>query len=220
MSVNSAKNFRSTSSPILIDLTHTFTAAMPVFPEDTSPEFTRTATLEKEGYVQYRIKTGMHVGTHLDAPMHMVEGGKGVAELPIDRFFGRGTLLDARGASTIDLPLFDQLKGVTPEILLILTGLAKKFGTPEYFESYPVLTEPFAERVVEMGIKMIGLDSPSPDRAPYPVHRILLKNEVLILENLKNLEVLVGPGSFELIALPPKFATDGAPVRVVARSQK
>jgi kynurenine formamidase len=64
---------------------------------------------------------------------------------------------------------------------------------------------------------MIGLDSPSPDREPYTVHRILLEKEILIVENLASLEALEAVMGFEVWALPTKYDADSAPVRVVAR---
>ncbi len=64
---------------------------------------------------------------------------------------------------------------------------------------------------------MVGFDSPSPDRTPFVIHKLLLGQEILILENLCNLEKLLGVTGFEVVALPAKFRSDSAPVRVVAR---
>ena len=66
-------------------------------------------------------------------------------------------------------------------------------------------------------MKIVGLDFPSPDRAPYQVHQILLSQSVLIIENLTNLDEIPRDTVFEVIALPPPFEADGAPLRVVAR---
>jgi kynurenine formamidase len=63
---------------------------------------------------------------------------------------------------------------------------------------------------------MVGLDVPSPDRPPYPVHRILLGNGILILENLTGLETLPSDQVFRLYALPLMVEADSAPVRVIA----
>ncbi len=61
------------------------------------------------------------------------------------------------------------------------------------------------------------MDTPSPDKDPYTVHRILLKEEILIIESLKNLSELLDVKKFEITALPAKFEADSAPVRVIAR---
>jgi len=62
---------------------------------------------------------------------------------------------------------------------------------------------------------MVGLDMCSPDRPPFPVHKILLGGEILIIENLTNMEALEGK-NFTIYAFPIKLQIDGAPVRVVA----
>ena len=60
-----------------IDLTHTFNQNMPVYPGDTPPEFSQTDFFDQQGYNCFQIKTGMHVGTHMDAPLHMLKDGNG-----------------------------------------------------------------------------------------------------------------------------------------------
>lgn len=200
----------------LIDLTHTFHDHMPVYPGDSVPLLTQTAFLEKDGYTDYHITTGMHVGTHMDAPLHFVLGGKKLSEISLDRFFGKGKLIDARGHVVVGGGLLEDADIEEGDIVLVLMGHGKKFGEPDYYPTYPEIGVDFAERLVEKRVKILGLDTPSPDRSPYNVHKLLLEKEVLIIENLNNLESLVGVGSFNVVALPPKFATEGAPVRVVA----
>ena len=79
-----------------IDLTHTFTASMPTYPGDPIPELKQIADFHNQGYTDWQVTTGMHVGTHIDAPLHMIPGGKRLSEMPIETFFGRGCLIDAR----------------------------------------------------------------------------------------------------------------------------
>ena len=68
-----------------------------------------------------------------------------------------------------------------------------------------------------MELKWLGVDSLSPDYEPYPVHKILLGNNVLIAENLTNLDKLLCVGSFNVIAFPLKFKSDGAMARIAAQ---
>ena len=201
----------------LIDLSHTFSETMPVYPGDTPPQFTQVADYKKEGYFGYRLNSGFHVGTHIDAPFHILPGGKRLSEINIEKFFGKGILLDARGKENIDIDLLHEKNIDKNCIVLIMTGWSKKFGQENYYKNRPELTESFAKKIVELGIKIIGMDTPSPDSHPYDIHKILLRGEVLIIENLTNLESLIGRGDFEIIALPAKFYADGAPIRVVAR---
>ena len=197
-----------------IDLTQTFGPKMPVYPGDPQSELKQITTIEKDGFTDHQLNTAMHVGTHMDAPLHMIAGGKKISEINPDKFFGLGRLIDARDKEEIDT---DLLEGVQAgEIVLILTGFSQKFHEAEYFEKYPELTEAFANKLVELKIKMVGMDTPSPDRPPFLSHKILLASEILIIENLTNLEQLLNQ-KFEVVALPAKFETDAAPVRVVAR---
>ena len=118
---------------------------------------------------------------------------------------------------------FVQKKGVSltevrkGDIVLVLTGFYKKFGQAEYYEKYPEITEDFAKKLVDLGVKIVGVDTPSPDRPPFNIHKLLLKNDVLIIENLTNLEKLLGIKKFEIFAFPPNFDVEGSPVRVVAK---
>lgn len=201
----------------IIDLTHTFSDDMPVYPGDPIPELVQIAHIAKEGYTDYKITTGMHVGTHMDAPLHMLESGKKLSEIEPQQFIGRGVLIDARGKNVIDDSLLIGLSKEKTDIVLVMTGFYKKFHSPEYYESYPEISEPFAQKIISLGIKMVGIDTPSPDRPPFKIHKLLLGNNVLIVENLTNLEPLLGVSSFEVLALPTKFDAEAAPVRVLAR---
>lgn len=199
-----------------IDLTHTFENAMPSYPGDPAAEVIQTAQLEKEGHNNFFLKTGMHVGTHMDAPLHMLENAKRIPEMPLEKFFGAGHLIDARNTAVIDK---ESLKGVPlkpGDIVLVFSAFDKQFGSEEYFEKYPEISEDFAQELVKAKVSIVGLDFPSPDREPWKVHKILLKENILIIENLTNLESLMEIPSFQVVALPAKLNTEAAPVRVVA----
>jgi len=194
-----------------IDLTQTFNSDMPVYPGDSKPEL---ISMDTDGIMDHKLSTGMHVGTHMDGPLHMVPGGKRLSEIDVKNFFGRGKLIDARGRLEVDA---DFLQGVEAgDMVFVLTGHASKFRDPDYYETYPKLTEALAERLVALKVKLVGMDTPSPDYAPYNVHKILLSHEILIIENLTNLEKLLNK-DFEVVALPAKLDTDAAPVRVIAK---
>jgi hypothetical protein len=64
---------------------------------------------------------------------------------------------------------------------------------------------------------MLGMDTPSPDRAPYQVHQSLLSAGIYIIENLTNLNKLTGEKYFEIISLPLKIKANSSPARVLAR---
>jgi kynurenine formamidase len=200
-----------------IDLTHTFTKDMPVFPGDAAPKLLEVASVKKDGFLDHVVETSMHVGTHMDAPAHMVEGGKYLSDYSAEKFFGRGVIIDARGKKSAGPELLSGIDIKKNDIVLVCFGWSTEFGKDEYYQNYPEISEALATELGKMGISILGIDTSSPDRAPYKTHKILFEKDILIIENLTNLESLFHYQSFEIIALPVKLKTDSAPVRVVAK---
>lgn len=200
-----------------IDLTHPFHPNIAVFPGDEQIQIEHVRTLERDGFNNYRLTTGMHVGTHLDGPMHMTSDPRMINQLPLDRFAGRGVLIDVRGETQIVFR--EEFREIIQEndIVLFYSGLDIHFGAPHYFTEYPDITEEMARFLAGQNVKMIGIDWVSPDHHPYPVHEILFKGNVLILENLTNLGQLLNESNFEVFAFPLRIEADSSIVRAVAR---
>ncbi|MFF2092821.1 cyclase family protein [Paenibacillus sp. NPDC058174] len=203
---------------MLIDLSHPIRTGMPVYPGDTATELEHAKQFAKDGYNNHLLTINMHAGTHVDGPMHLLDIDNRINEFQVDRFIGRGCLLDVRGQSVIDArPEYEAL--IQPnDIVIVLTGHGKQYGSPGYFDQYPVLTEGFAKLMVRKQAKMVGLDTPSPDQYPFEVHRILFREQIFLIENLANAEQLLDAGPFEVIALPLHIDADSSVARVVARS--
>jgi kynurenine formamidase len=200
-----------------IDLSHPISDNMPVYPGDLEVSLKQQSFYQKEGHNNFALSTGMHAGTHLDGLMHLTERLTRIAELPLDSFAGDGFLVNVCGQSEIDLPesAFDLLS--PGSIVLFYAGFDQYFGKQEYYNTYPAISEATAWHLVKKGVKMVGMDFPSPDYAPYNIHTILLNKNILILENLTNLSALLPYQEFELLAFPLKIEADSSPVRVVAR---
>jgi kynurenine formamidase len=201
----------------LIDLTHSVVPDLPVYPGDPIPRIEQVAELGRNGFNAYCLCTGTHVGTHMDAPLHMIAGGGFVCDLPVTQFIGRGRLIDARGRGVVTGNLLRGIRIGKGDIVLVLTGWDQHLRDGTYYRDYPEVAPDFAHELVRAGVAVMGLDTPSPDRPPFEVHKILLSQQVPIIENLTNLEALVGVRRFEVIALPAKLQCDAAPVRVIAR---
>lgn len=199
----------------VIDLTHTFTKNMPVHTYDDPATIERSRNLTDNHYNDWKLCSGMHVGTHIDGPGHLTEATLLMSQIAADTFIGKGCVIDARGKA-IDISLLKNISIEPNSIVLICTGSDKKFGTEEYFKNYPTLSEDFAKELVKRKVKMVGLDSFSPDKYPFEIHKIFFKHDILIIENLTNLESLLGINNFTVVALPLKTETDSALARVVA----
>jgi len=201
--------------PKIIDLTHKFTTSMPVHHFDEPASIEKIRNLTDNKYNDWKLSSGMHAGTHIDGPGHLTESKILISDIHIDRFVGKGYLIDARN-KVFDESLLKDMPSEENLIVLILTGSDKKFGTYGYFNDHPVISTNFARELVNRKIKMIGIDFFSPDKYPFETHKIFFENNILIIENLTNLESLVGIKKFTVIALPLKTETDSALARVIA----
>jgi kynurenine formamidase len=200
-----------------IDLTHTLVDNMPVFPGDPAMSLKQIATISKNGYTDHLLTTAMHVGTHMDAPLHMIEGGVYMSDISSEYFIGRGICIDARRKNIIDADIIPK-EIPAGAIVLLCTGMSLKYGTDGYNTGYPKISEAFARKLVSLQVKILGIDMINPDTSEsYPIHKILLAKPVLIIENLTNLEALIGVKHFDVFAFPMKLHAEGAPVRVVAQ---
>ncbi len=189
-----------------IDLSHFFGPTMPGYPGDP-PSGLRVAgyTDEAQACPLFELTTGMHVGTHLDAPLHFVPGGADISTLPVSRFVGCGVLIDARGRTSIGVAALEGVELRPGDLALVCSGWSARFREANYYHDYPEVTTEFAEALIGARVSLLGLDTPSPDRAPYAIHRLLFSSNVLIVENLTNLDALIGVPEFEVFSLPMRI---------------
>lgn len=198
---------------MLIDLSVTLNEQTPIYPGDPATKIEPAGDIKKDGYCDHYVSIGTHVGTHIDAPMHMLEGGKSLDQVPLEQFVGRGRLIEVDGTDFESVKSVDIKEG---DIVLFHTGMSDKYLNPVYFENYPAMSEEVARYLVQAKAKIVGVDTCSVDNQDgFPIHKILLAGGVLIIENLTNLNELSGK-NFTVYALPIKLQIDGAPARVIA----
>ncbi len=207
----------------IVDLTHTVSADMPVYPGTEQPVFLTRNCHEEAGFLEKKITLSSHTGTHVDAPAHLVKDAETLDSLAIDHFHGRALMVNverfaSKTIETSDLEFYaKELEKV--DFLLLHTGWSKYWGEEEYFSNYPVLSVAAANWLHKFQLKGIGLDNISADAADstdFPVHKALLQKNIIIVENLTNLSFL-SDSLFSFSCFPIKFASaDGSPVRAVA----
>lgn len=199
-----------------LDLSYEIENGMPVYLGDENIKLEKISDINNDGYNAITYSGNMHVGTHIDAPMHMISDDKYICDYSLDSFIDRGILIDVRGEKEIDLK--DEYFKLIKEnnIVLLYTGFDKKYGEREYYEDHPIISKEMAEFLVRKKVKMVGFDMPSPDRSPYDIHNILLNNNIFILENLTNLEKLIYEENFSVFAQPLKIKAEGSLVRAIA----
>jgi kynurenine formamidase len=168
-------------------------------------------------YNDDRLEISMHAGTHIDGPMHLTESRSFISDLAMQSFVGEGCLLDVRGQSIIDVKA--NYQAIIPEhsIVLLHTGYAEHYGQAQYYQNHPIVRDSLVRLLINKKIKLLGMDTPSPDEAPYPIHKELLKNGIYIVENLTNLNQIPNETKFEVIVLPLKIKANSAPARAIAR---
>ena len=206
----------------LVDLTHPIDASTPVFPGSQPVQVMEASTITADGYAEKRICLDSHTGTHMDAPAHMLSHSQTLDTFAISDFYGKAVLADLRSASQSDIGLEQLTPYAQPlkktSFLVLRTGWAERWGSDEYFHDFPALTAQAAEWLVVLGIRGIGIDAISIDRmesTTFPIHHILFKAGVFVIENLTNLDGLGQEFSLGCFPLKIKDA-DGAPARVVA----
>ncbi len=204
----------------IIDLTREISNNMPVYPGDDEVKLYQTNFINKDGYNNHRLETGMHIGTHVDGPMHMTESNIYINEIRLDKFIGRGILIDAKGEKIIDYKEEYEKIIIEESIVIINTGFSEEFGTKKYFNEHPVVGKNFAELLVSKRVKALCIDAPSPDKYPFEIHKLLLKNNILIGENLSNLDKLEGFIDYEIFIVPLNIKADGSMARIFARIEE
>lgn len=205
----------------IIDLSHVLNNETPVYPGTVAPSIQQSNTIQNDGFREKSILIPSHFGTHMDAPSHIFKDGKSLDQFPVDQFSGRAVMLDVRGLSSISEDSIASLLRAHPsaEFVILRTGWEDFWHDEKYFEGFPVLSEAAAECLASHQIKGIGLDAISVDPVgseTLPVHRALLKSDLVIVENLCNLGALPSP-EFIFQSFPLKIGdADGSPVRAVA----
>ncbi|HAF30663.1 MAG TPA: hydrolase [Bacteroidales bacterium] len=207
---------------MIIDLTHTLKNNMTFYPGSGEPTFNKIRSIETDGYNQIELKINTHTGTHIDAPVHILPGTKSLDEFNLEKFIGPACVIDCSKVNEIGVDLLkkyeSRIKNV--DFILFYAGMQENWNSDQYFNEYPTLTETAVRWLANFDLKALGFDYISVDKMDdYSLinHRILLENEILIIENITNLDQLISK-NFELNCIPLKIEnSDGAPVRVFAR---
>jgi arylformamidase len=214
----------------ITDLTLTIEEGMMTFPTHWHPvvEITILGRHGVEGRETRKLVLGTHIGTHADAPLHFIPKGKGIDEVPLDVLVGPAQVVNftpAKPLQEIDVPdLEARLGGRVPARLILRTDWSQHFGQMPFYTQYPFLSENAAKWLVQKGVRLIAMDTPSPDNPAHsrgtgkdsPNHKVLLGAGVVLVEYVCNLKEL-SSADVELVVLPLKLkGCDGSPVRCIA----
>jgi len=199
----------------LIDLTMPISAQMLVNPCHFVPEVSQYGERATDGWVASRLVISSHMGTHLDAPSHFIEGGCTVDEVPLERLIGKAQVIRFDHLAQHEAISAEQLPPiVAPRVLFCTKWSDPPLEPDEYFKEYPFIDVSVARTLLASGVLSVGIDGPSVDYDG-ATHVELLGHGVVVIENLVNLSRL--PELCDISILPMPFVrVDGSPVRAVA----
>jgi arylformamidase len=167
-----------------------------------------------------KIEMVANTGTYLDSPFHRYADGKDLSELELRKLANLPAIkISARHQEAIDVSYFPRAEDLAGKAVLVETGWSRHWNTPHYFEGHPFLTEDAAQFLTDSGAVLVGIDSHNIDDVQdlrRPVHSILLKQEIPIVEHMSNMAALPAV-DFAFFAVPVKVKGFGTfPVRAFA----
>ncbi len=209
----------------IIDLTHTITEDMTVYPGTETPKLLSAGSYEKDGFRETRLEICTHTGTHMDPPAHVFPNRTTLDQFPPEQFIGKALVIDCRDlkeGQAITMKYIQKYgeKAEQADFLLFNLGWDKYWGTEAYFGSYPCIDDEVLNYIIEgkykgIGFDVIGLD-PIDDENLTRHKKIFETCDIVNIENLKNLHLCKNDlVNFSCCPLKLKNS-DGAPVRAVA----
>ncbi len=209
----------------IYDITVPIRAGMPIYEGDPAVEIAAWSALRKGDSANVSfLHFGAHTGTHVDAPAHFIEGARKIDALSLDVLIGPARVVRVPDhVAEIDPKFLENFDLTAVERVLFHTRNSN-FWSEGFRKDFTHLLPEAAEKLVEIGIKLVGTDYLSIEKfhsGHHRTHLALLSKGVVIVEGL-NLSA-VPAGDYELICLPLKIADgagDGAPARVVLRTLK
>lgn len=212
---------------IVRDLSQSYANGMPHAPTIPPPAIKQVKSVESDGYSVTELSIATHIGTHIDAPSHLLADGSTIDQLPAGKLIRPAMVVSLqmdrpREISASDLEASEAIHARPGDALLVRTGWGAKFGLPEYGD-HPYLSENAARWIVGRGFELVGFDLTTPEIPghlrpegfDFPVHKILLGNDVLIMEHLF-LEEVAGERVELFVGALKVAGGDGAPARVLA----
>lgn len=192
----------------------------PVFPGDTEYAQEWNATISPNCPVNVAtITLSPHVGSHADAPLHYDPDGATIGDVSLEAYIGSCRVIHAIGCGPlIQWEHIAHAVADLPERVLVRTY--RNMPVDRWDPELTAYAPQTIERLADLGVKLIGIDSASIDPAPSKTldsHQVIRRRDMRVLENLVLDEV--EEGDYELIALPLKLVTaDASPLRAILRA--
>ena len=194
---------------------------MPVWPGDPPVTLKRVKRIEDGAKDNLsHLACSVHIGTHVDAPLHFIAGGGDIPSLSLDALIGPATVValpDAQAITADDLARLNLPRQVKR---LLFKTRNSTLSRDTFHQDFVALALDAAQWIVERGMRLVGVDYMSVERfgGDGSVHRALLVAGVVAVEGLDLRDV--PPGDYMLYCLPMKLAgSEGAPARVILTAE-
>ena len=194
--------------------------ALVTWPGDPKPkmEFVQKLSAGDKANLS-RLTLGSHTGTHVDAPLHFVDGGAPMDGISLDVLIGPALVLEMTGRKSISRKALDAADFEGVERVLFKTDNSNLWSDSEFHEDFCYIEPDAAEFLIARNIRLVGVDYLSvekPGTKTHPTHRAFLDAGVVIIEGLNLLGV--PEGDYELICLPLYVTgAEAAPARTILR---
>lgn len=209
---------------MIIDLSQSINSDIKLYPGSPNVSFLKWSKYSIDGYDSEAIFLSTHTGTHMDAPSHFIKGAEPIDIIDVNRFVMNNVHLLKISKSPNQLITTEDIINSNTDIkendsIIFSTGWEHNYNSDNYINSNPGLSPDAATYLSNKKINAVAIDSPSIDsgiESKFPVHQILLKNDVLIIENICNL-IQIDKKILKLIAIPLKLqGATGSPIRALA----
>lgn len=203
------------------DISLTISPNLPTWPGDPKAVIERVSAISDGANANVsRMDMGVHTGTHVDAPLHFIDGTNAVEAMNLEVLIGPARVVQvADDVNVIDREVLDKLElpdGTTRVLFKTRNSNYWASQVREFQTNFVGIDESGSKYLVEKGVRLVGVDylSVAPFKQSRPTHQILLGANTVIVEGL-DLSA-VQPGEYQLICLPIKIkGSDGAPARAV-----
>ena len=204
----------------IIDISILIDDKLPLWPGSALLEVNKISSISKGDEVnETRVSMNMHTGTHIDAPLHFVKNGKAIDSLPLDIFIGSvfvAEIKDVKEITADDINKLDIPKETTRILFKTSNSKLWESGVQEFQKDYVGLDESAAKWLADNNIRLVRVDYLSVTKFDNAteIHKILLKNQIALLEGIDLSKVETG--EYQLICLPLKIKDiEATPVRAV-----
>ena len=201
----------------IIDISWPISPDMTTYRNKKDVMFSGTRFYHVERVRESHIMMGSHTGTHVDAPYHILEHGGGVDHIPLESLIGHAAVIDLTYVEDVitaqDLEQFDLQKGL---IILLKTRNSGLTEIAPFEPEFISLDKDAAAYCVERGFKAVGIDYLGIERGQpdHDTHKILLQNNIALIEGLRLFDIEMGYYFF--VCLPLLLAgLDAAPARAI-----